>query len=629
MMGRPAPARVTARRRFGLLAAALLVLPACASVPAASPPTEPRVDLDAVEALLWRGEVDAALARLEELSWARTGSVAAERLRQDLLLARGGRVRLRRELDAMDPGERVADLRYLRARLIEDPLARHRALVRGHREHPDHPWLGLGAAASALALGEDEAARRLLAETPRSVASDPFRRLVAARLHAREHRLRLAYAELAEDAFEVGRRDALSTLLALARDAGDARWEERARAEVGLRRAVADAADLGERLDRVLLRLEAEAPWLRDATLDEVLDRLERWCAVADVPGGLAATPRYRVGGFAELLRPELAASSWARAWAEAGRFLLLGWDVRRGPSWLYLRDAVVHPLTLGDDRPPVELVLAAEGWSHGQADVMGGAPFHGLFLRLDRVRLSASRAAERLARVEPERLLDRETSPPDPAAGPLAADELALRLRLALRGEGADFDALELEALLLHEVAHLPESLEWSRSGVPVVALLPAVARSWLLFRDPVLFLEERAMLRALASGRRVRWQLADLCDRAFQPGDAYFRPARRLVADLVALGEERGLPPLRDWDRVAPERVAAVAAELLRRRGLEPLDLRLQDEAMAALRGEDLLPPLDRDGDAAAVLDHGEVDGAGAAAAVGEEVEQGAPQS
>ncbi len=628
MKGSPAPTCAAARRRVGLLAAALLVLPACASAPAPPPPAEPVVELDAVEALLWRGEVDAALARLEELAWVRTGSVAAERLRQDLLLERGGRARLRRELAAADPGERVADLRYLRARLIEDPLVRHRALVRGHLDHPNHPWLGLGAAAGALALGEAEAARRLLAETPRSEASDPFRRLVAARLHAREHRPRLAFAALAEDALEAGRRDALSTLLALARDAGDARWEERARAEIGLRRAAGDD-DLGGRLDRVLLRLEAEAPWLRDASLDQVLDRLDRWCAVADVPGGLAATPRYRVGGFAELLRPELAASAWARAWAEAGRFLLLGWDVRRGPSWLYLRDAVVHPLALGDDRPPVELVLAAEGWSHGQADVMGGAPFHGLFLRLDRVRLSASRAAARLARVEPELLLEREAPPPDAEAGPLAADELALRLRLALRAEGADFDALELETLLLHEVAHLPESLEWSRSGVPVVALLPAVARSWLLFRDPVLFLEERAMLRALASGRRVRWQLADLCDRAFHPGDAYFRPARRLLADLAALGAERGLPPLRDWDRVAPKRIAAVAAALLRRRGLEPLDLRLQDEAMAALRGEDLLPPLDRDRDSAAVLDHGEVDRAGPAPASGEQVEQGAPQS
>jgi hypothetical protein len=592
-----------------LLLSALLAA-ACAA-PALPPPPprppEPPAELGEARALLWQGRTDLALELLEDQGWFATGSVAAERLRQDLALARGDRPALAREIGealAADPED--PDLLYLSARLLSDPERRLRALEDAARAHPGHAWLPLGVAAALQEFGRWNEAESWLASAPQDSASAAFRRLLVARAWDRDGHPNRALRLLEEDAFRSGHREALAECLRIAERGKDVDRRERARAEYALRAAAADD-DPAAAMDRVIERFRAEQPFARQRdNLDAMLALLDRYCELAGAPSGWSAQPRYKLGDMAELVQPESFRGGVTRDWLAHGRFLLIGRAPGRGVDWLYLADAHRLELPAGEGRPPVEVIVARRGLEPEDRTIPGGAPFHGFFLRLDLVEAAARTLERAVGDYAPQPDGAAGLDPAPPAAGNLECYELALRLRARRLAAGAaSARDLELLHLLLHEVGHLPETLPWARAGVPVLGVAPAVLRSLLRYEDPILFLEERAQLRALACGVETDWAFAELLDRAQAPRDPYYRPYRALLEALVERGESAGLPPLHAWDRLPPGRLAALAAEELAARSLRPLPGRL---AASALRGLDASEPFDQldAADLAARLEH-----------------------
>ena len=528
--------------------------------------------LEEVRGLLWEDRDDEALARLDQLAWQQTGSVAAERMRQDLRIARGARAAVVSELLAVQQGQPAdPDLVYLRVRVLEDPRQRAADFGAALADTPDHVWLRLGAAATAQDLDDWRRAARLLEGLPRWRDAEDFRRIVLARQALHGGDPRSAFALLEAAAFVDGEESALLTWLETAERIGEARLAERARAEIALRRAVAWGLPLENRIDAVFARLEAEQPWLRGAHLDTVLARIDAWSALAEVPAGWAQQPRYAAPPFAELVRPEPAAGGPAAAWAEAGRVLLAGAALGRGTEVHLLQQVTVHRLDWPGTSRSLEVLAARGARSASGVLPLGGAVLRGFFLRLEQADATA-RAVER-------ELQDFQIVTPPAAlvaaSGALESWDLASRLRAqegaaAEAGRGDRPGRAALRALAVHEAGHLPETLPWTRYGVPVMQLLPRFLGSLSRYGDPVLWLEYHAQLRALASGRATRWLLAETVHRANRPRDAYHRPYRDLLEDLVDRGTAEGLPHLAHWDQLPPQRIAELAASVAREQGI-----------------------------------------------------------
>ncbi len=568
----------------------LVLLGACAAPlePLPPGPPDPDLDLTEVRSLIWAGRSDEALSLLDQCGWAATGSVAAERMRQDLLLARGERAQLAAETEEIlaergpDP-----DLLYLRARLISDPERRLLELESAARRHPAHAWLALGTAATLQEFRRWDEAEEWLSAS--AAADDPasaaFRRLLMARQQAESGRMYSAWRILERDAFILGSREALAECIRLASMLGSDRRMARASAEYALRAAPA-ANDAAAAMDRVIERLVAEEPWMRGASLDETLRRVDAWALLAGAPVGWSEQRRYAIAGLAELVQPEAFRGGVAAAWMERGRFLLIGRAPGRGVDWLYLQDArrILLPVA---DAPSVELIVARRGLEPSDRTIPGGAPFYGFFVRLDLVEAGARSRTREVERFRGGDFSISGIARPRAADGPLESWDLALRLRARrLAAGGATVHDLELAQLLVHETSHLPETLPWARDGVPILALAPAVLRSLSKFDDPILFLEERAQLRALASGVETDWIFAEVLDRANAPRDPYFKPYRALLEDLVDLGRKEGLPPLHAWDGLPPGTIARLARKIQKGRGLEGTPRSL---LAAALRGLD----------------------------------------
>jgi len=196
----------------------------------------------------------------------------------------------------------------------------------------------------------------------------------------------------------------------------------------------------------------------------------------------------------------------------------------------------------------------------------LGGAVLRGFFLRLDQAEAAARSVESTLTRFQPAQPRPELL----PEAGALESWDLPERLRATAAAGGTAPRRDALAALVVHEAGHLPETLPWTRYGIPVLRLLPRFAASLLDYGDPVLWLEYHAQLRALASGRATRWLLAETVGRANRPRDAYHGPYRRLLEDLVALAAEQDLPHLALWDTLPPERIAELARRLADREGV-----------------------------------------------------------
>ena len=140
------------KRWFAMLL--LLSMMSCSSAPT-SFPIEATPDLSQIQALVASGQDHSALEELEELRWSLTGSIEAERLRQDLRLRQGGLVDVLDELSTWQgQWPQNLDLKYLSARIVEDPMVRREQFHDLLRSHPTHAWIRFGAIATAQQMGD-------------------------------------------------------------------------------------------------------------------------------------------------------------------------------------------------------------------------------------------------------------------------------------------------------------------------------------------------------------------------------------------------------------------------------------------------------------------------------------------
>jgi hypothetical protein len=550
-----------------------------------------------VEQLLWDGDRDAALVFLDDHRWSRTGSVALERRRQDLLIQAGRRSALLTELEQWRSQlPESPDLLYLQARILEDPRGRLDAFQSLVRSYPQHSWSRIGLVATAQLLGRWQDAQRWLDVADPDDSSRFFYRVVTARQLVHDGLAEAAMSLLAADAFELHQEVALVEYQRHAAASGNLAEARRAGSELTLRRAGRQDLDTGTLIDLVFDRLLGEWPRIKDLPLEEILEQLDAWADLVDVPSGWAQVDSYRLGGVARMVRPETDLGGVSRAWADAGRYLLAGSAYGRGNELHLLQDVVVMRINWPRHESPIEMVAARGVASPQGHTAQGGTVFRGFYLLLDSLDRGATRTEQRLA------LLQKEPIPVRPELknlGRLESNQLPNRLRLAaVAATGSSVHDLELLHLALHEAGHLGEILSWLDDGLPLASVTSHFLASELSFGSPLLWLEYRAQLRALASGWQPGWALAEIIERGQRPRDPYYKPYRRILLDLVQLAEQSGWPALADWDRQQPGHLVELARRLCARRGFAPSPDQGTDSVVRALVDFDLLehPPGDR---------------------------------
>lgn len=547
---------------------------ACASNPARSE-YDFAAEFAQVQEFLWNGETEDAIQYLEPLRWSESGSVALERLRQDLRLNLGQREQVIAEIQQWDRElPRHPDLRYLQARLLEDPIGRYEGLHLLHRQYPQHIWARLGLVATAQALGRWQRAERWFGTPEASGGSGAFLRVVQARLLAHKNNTSAALRLLEKDAFELHVERSVIEYLNLASNSGNNKEARRARSELNLRRVNQRPRDRAERIDLAFQRLIGEWPHIKDLSLEEILVKLDQWAHQAGAPAGWTKVPLYSLAGVAQMVRPETDAGGVTAEWAKAGRYLLAGSAYGRGNELHLLRGVVVMRLDWPGHVNPIEMVASRGVFSPQNGTAQGGTVFRGFYLRLDSMERGAERLSQALVKMRTNNP-EFATSPSDTLCadlGPLESLQLPTRLRLqSLEATASSVRDLELVHLTMHEAGHLGEILTWLDEGLPLVSVGAKFLSSQMELGDPLLWLEYRAQLRALASGWQPRWAFAEILDRGQQPSDPYYAAYRSILRDLVTLAEHYGWPHLAQWDQQEPGKIVALARELLRLHGLQ----------------------------------------------------------
>jgi hypothetical protein len=545
----------------------------------ASNPTRSEYDFAAelaqVQELLWNGENRDAIEYLEPLRWSESGSVALERVRQDLRLNLGEREDVIAEVQQWQQDlPRHPDLRYLMARLLEDPIGRYESLHLLHRQYPQHIWARLGLVATAQSIGRWQSAERWFGMAEPSAGSGTFLRIVQARLLAHKNNTAAALQLLQKDAFELNVERSLVEYLNLASTSGNNKEARRARSELDLRRVNQKPRDRAQRIDLAFQRLIGEWPHIKDLPLEEILGKLDQWSHQAGAPAGWVKVPRYSLAGIAQMVRPETDAGGVTADWAKAGRYLLAGSAYGRGNELHLLRDVVVMRLDWPGHVNPIEVVAARGVLSPQNGTAQGGTVFRGFYLRLDSMERGADRLAQSLSNLHQSNP-DFTKSPSTELCanlGPLESLQLPARLRLqSLQESASNVRDLELLHLTMHEAGHLAEILNWLDEGLPLVSVGASFLSSQVELGDPLLWLEYRAQLRAMASGWQPKWAFAEILERGQQPSDPYYPAYRSLLRDLVSLADHYGWPHLAQWDQLEQGQLVSLARRLLEQRGLQ----------------------------------------------------------
>lgn len=569
-----------------LLAALLLLSFASCSSASASPPDYEAPDLSGIRTLVARGQDQVALQELEAYRWSESGSVEAERLRQDLRLRSGGLVSILEELALWQSQWRKdPDLKYLSTRIVEDPIVRRDQFHALLRLHPTHPWIRFGAIATAQQMGDWHLAQRWLAIPLPKELPTPYQHILQARQLAQQGDTEAALLILEADAFPNGLQASLSEYLAMATKLGDAARQGRALAEIALRRANRDTLTRAEAIDLAFLRLKGEWPWIGRQKFSSVLEQFDAWLEQLGAPSGWREHPEYSVVGVAKLLKPESNSGRVAQEFSSAGRVLLAGSAWGRGNEVHLLTNTRSLPLLWPGHLQEVELIFAQEVTSTAQRTAQGGTVFRGFYVLQDSVALGSSRLRKRLERFKPPAIRA-------PAKGRLESLALAQRLRSKfLMDNDYTIEELEMLHLCLHESGHFAEILNWLDFGLPVAELLPAMLASNQRYANPILWLEYRAQLRAMSSGRIPKWIFAEILERGQDPSDPYFAPYRHILLDLVDFAEQKGWPHLSQWHTKSPEEFTLLARELCAHKGLAPLPLEGAENIVQVLIQADLL--------------------------------------
>ncbi|MAW59694.1 MAG: hypothetical protein CMJ94_02525 [Planctomycetes bacterium] len=593
---------VWAQARWLAVALGLAFLTAACQTLAAGPTPPADFHPQALWAAIWRGDTAASRQLAWEARWEATGSIEGERYHQAELLLLGQRAGLLKEAAArlaeapFDP-----DRAYLHARLLEDPVRLLHRFEELAQAHPRHAWIRLGAAGACLQNGELQAAAVHLREAPPWPDAADFRSLIEARLREAQGEAR-PWRGLLDAALDHGSPAALSELEQMARRAGAEAIIRVAAADRALRSqppaaspVAPGSAEEQQALDLLLERMHAQLAYAPQIGLPELLARMDGWALHLGLPAVWGNSPMYRLPfGAGLLLRPELDAGELSALLHRHQRLVLVGWSWLQGARAVELRGVERWSLDWPGLEQAVEIVSAAD--ARGEAGwVSGGAVFRGFFVRRD-LNARTARAWERRA----QRLSSWElpagvaTDPwsgvdvPDlPGALPESLD-LGLRLRAQLLAEeAATAEQAEWEALLLHELGHLPDVLPIASGQNPAWwGQLQRAVGSW--FQDGWVLAdwEYRAQLRALAAGPRAKLLLAQTIETAQDPGQPYFRPYRRLMRELVMHARAAGWPALARWHSRSEAQLAELARSLLAEQSIQPIPGEVVSQLMLKAR-------------------------------------------
>ncbi|MGB0952165.1 MAG: hypothetical protein ACPG31_02965 [Planctomycetota bacterium] len=570
---------------------------------------EPGVALGEIQDLVSSGHADQALSILQQQSWNLSRQVPMERLRQDLRVARGQRVAVLEELDSWkQQWPDHPDLAYLRTRLMEDPMGRYQAFAELLRLYPQHPWIRHGAIVSAQNVGAwnrsatwlETQARSLSLDAPGEASEQAQRlRLLQARQlrHAKDYRGGMVL--LQKDAFQRRNVRALQEFLNLASLADDKKNQRRAEQEFLLLAAAAQDLPAAAAIDLAFERLLAEWPWCGEEDLPEVLQRFDHYLERAGAPSGWAAQPVYNLLGVAKLVQPESSSGSISRAFADAGRAVLVGSAWGRGNEIHLLRGTNHIRFLWPGHSKAVEVMVVESVVSSAGRTAQGGSVFRGFYMLKDSVARSAKRLQARLDSYLQEGKICVSPHKRDWEENrTLESLDLGLRLRVRTLGQSHwDTEQLELAHLALHESGHFGEVLHWIDYGLPVAGLVPRMLASNQAFGDPLMWLEYRAQLRAMTAEVCADWAFAEILERGQDPGDPYHAPYRRIFLDLVHLAEAEGWPTLAMWHEKDAADLAQLARTLCAKKGIQPLPQEGIQTLLQALIDADVLdaPPAD----------------------------------
>ncbi|MHC4824898.1 MAG: hypothetical protein ACYTEP_12930, partial [Planctomycetota bacterium] len=426
--------------------------------------------------------------------------------------------------------------------------------------------------------------------SPTAVAIEPsLLRLLTARQAQHRGDFEDALSLLASDSFEKDLEGSLAAYLSVAQEAQDEARVQRALSHIALLRASSGSFSTGETIDLAFQRLVAEWPWIRSKELEQVLSSFDHWLDLADAPSGWVDHPRYSMAGVAQLVRPESSSGGVALEWSAANRTLLAGSAWGRGNELHLLKGTRMLSLEWPGHSRPMEVILAQEVESTAGRTAQGGTVFRGYYILLDSLQRGGRRLEARLDRYAERSTGDALRQEP---AGRMESQDLPHRLRLAqLDSSELGIQQLEFVHLALHEAGHLEEILNWLDFGLPVGELIPAMLASRQRFGDPILWLEYRAQLRAMASGRIPRWIFAEILERGQDPTDPYFRPYRRILRDLMTVAEEKEWGHLSTWDQRTAEDLVLLAQELCTDQDLALLPASGVQDLLESLVQTDLL--------------------------------------
>lgn len=592
------------------LLVAFVFLPVALGACASSPQLwQPPADFDSAPlwAMHWQQDESATKLALESATWEQSGSIEGERYRQAYAIQRGQRLPEYQHADQRvkrQPNDPAAQ--YLRARLLQDPIRLSGEFQRLAQRWPNHAWIQLGAAGSLQNIGKFRQAARHLQAAPDWPDAREFRLLVTARqLLGQNHSE--PWLPLMDLAFLQGSPDALYEVQQYATQKQNATLQRLCRAEIDLRQG-ADAEE-GERLRVLLNRALAELNSERIQDVDELLQKMEVWAELLNLPQGWSKARRYRLpGGFGVLVPPESSNKEWAQLLERHQTALMIGESVATEPAMLVLHDVDRRNLKWPGLEQPIELVLAQSGESNQQTYFAGAALFRGFYARHDLSNALADNISNRLQRLHDhgitaqdafqvlnpfdvkvqnfqgiEQALTEEMDRGHQDVGRLPEDlDLPLRIRLAETWQAAEQGEKALRAtvremewrqLLLHESGHLPDVLPWTQDVGNIWKALGMGLKS--LMRDGMLLgeWEYRAQLRALAAGGMARWTLAETVEIARTPQHPYFKPYRRLLADLWRISQLNRYPDLPDWVDLKNAEIASLAEQLMAQQGLSAL--------------------------------------------------------
>ncbi len=523
----------------------------------------------------WQNDDTAYAQILDQARWENSGSVEAERYRQNWAIHKGQRaIEYQRAAQRALAEPNNPAVQYLYARLYQDPQRLAAEFERLAERWPNFAWIRLGAAGSLMNLGQTHAAKQHLTAAKDWADARSFANAVRSRF-AVATGAKEPWRTLMEDAFECANPDALYQIQSLALQHDQSSLAQLCQREISLQRAVGQSEE--QRLTALLERGVVELQAQRSDSFEAFLRSMDTWAEQLNLPGQWQTAARYQLpAGLGQLLKPESQATAWSQLLADHHYAIVLGQSFGQSARLLILNGVQrLHIQWPGMDLP-LEIHLAKSGSSSDRTAFAGAALFRGFYARRDLSDQLGEQIAVQQNRASELNLDTQIVIQPDRGyldVGRLPEDvDLPLRLR-AQSMQSNTATELQWISLLLHESGHLPDILPWIQQRGDLLEAVHTALYS--LLQDSMLLgdWEYRAQLRAMASGHQPRWALAETVETARSPMAPYYRPYRRLLTDLVQVARQENLPALANWHLLSDVELSALARRLLEQKKITQL--------------------------------------------------------